>query len=153
MRRERRQDVLHGAVLVDVAGDPKRGEVAHLVGGGDRPAEDEDGQLPLIDLADGAHQLDAAGVRQPEIEYDQIDLREVGAYAGEQLRGALHRERGMTGAEEGRSEAVPHESGVVCDDDGLGGWHDLEPDAITRMVSVLRRRGLSFVAEFIRFSL
>ena len=59
----------------------------------------------------------------------------------------------MPGAEEGRGEAVPHERGVVGDDDGLGGWHDLEPDAVTRMVSVVRRRGLSFVAEFIRFSL
>ena len=82
-----------GAVLVDVAGDAQRGEVAHLVGGGDRPAEDEDGQPPLIDLADRANQLDAAGMRQTQIEYDQIDLREVGAHAGEQLGGALHRER------------------------------------------------------------
>ena len=133
--RERRQDVLDGAVLVDVAGDPQRGEVAHLVGGGDGPAEDQDGQPPLIDLADGANQLDAAGVGQTEIEYDQIDLREVGAHAGEQLGGALHREGGMTGAEERRGEAVPHEGGVVCDDDGLGGWHDLgtrrrHPDGI-----------------------
>ena len=131
VRRERRQDVLDGAVLVDVAGDAQRGQVAHLVGGGDRAAEDEDGQPPLIDLADGAHQLDPAGVRQPEIEDDQIDSREVGAHAREQLRGALHRERGMTGAEEGRGEAVPHEGGVVGDDDGLGGCHDLEPDAVT----------------------
>ena len=45
MRRERRHDVLHRGVLVDVAGDAERGQVAHLVGVGDGAAEDDDRRL------------------------------------------------------------------------------------------------------------
>ena len=59
MRRERGQDVLHGAVLVDVAGDAERGELAHLVGVGDRAAEDQNRQPAVVELADRAHQIDA----------------------------------------------------------------------------------------------
>ena len=44
VRRERRQDVLHRAVFVDVAGDAQRRQLAHLVGGGDRAAEDQQRQ-------------------------------------------------------------------------------------------------------------
>ena len=74
VRRERRQDVLHRAVLVDVAGDAERGELAHFVGAGDRAAEDQNRQPAVVELADRAHQLDARRVRQPQIEDDQIDL-------------------------------------------------------------------------------
>ena len=71
MRRERRQDVLHGAVLVDVAGDAERGELAHLVGARDRAAEDQDRQPPVVELADRSDQVDAGRVRQPQIEHDR----------------------------------------------------------------------------------
>src|SRR5688572_6430931 len=43
MRRERRENVLHGAVFVDVARDSKRGKLAYLFGARDRAAENEDG--------------------------------------------------------------------------------------------------------------
>ena len=125
VRRERRQDVLHGAVLVDVAGDAERREVAHLVGGGDRAAEDEDRQ-PALDRACGSMRTSstppACGRRRSRTIRSM--LREVGAHAGEQLRGALHRERRVPGAEQRRGEPVPHERGVVGDDDGLGGGHE-----------------------------
>ena len=89
MRRQRRQDVLHRAVLVDVAGDAERRQLAHLFGGRDRAAEDQNRQPAAVELADRPHQLDAAGMRQPQIEDDQVDPRQVGAHAGEQLGGAL----------------------------------------------------------------
>ena len=68
VRRERRQDVLHGAVLVDVAGDAERGELAHFVGARDRAAEDQDRQPAVVELADRSDQIDARRVRQPQIE-------------------------------------------------------------------------------------
>jgi hypothetical protein len=42
MRRQRRQNVLHRAVLVDVPGYAQRGEFLHLFGACDRAAEDQD---------------------------------------------------------------------------------------------------------------
>ena len=59
VRRQRRQDVLHGAVLVDVAGDAERRELAHFVGARDRAAEDQDRQPAVVQLADRPDQLDA----------------------------------------------------------------------------------------------
>jgi hypothetical protein len=97
VRRERRQNVLDGAVLVDVARDAERGEIADLLGRGDGAAEHEDGQLALVQLADRADEIDAAGVRQPQIEHDEIDAREIRAYARQQLGGALDRQRRVAG--------------------------------------------------------
>ena len=59
VRREGRQDVLDGAVLVHVPSHTERREVAHFVGAGDRAAEDQDREPTLVKLADGAHQFDA----------------------------------------------------------------------------------------------
>ena len=79
VRRERRQDVLRRAVLVDVAGDAERRQLPDLFGAADRPAEDEDGQAAAVEFADGAHQLDAGREREPQVEHEEVDLREVGA--------------------------------------------------------------------------
>ena len=73
VRRKRRQDVLHRAVLVHVAGDAERRELAHLVCAGNRAAEDQDRQPAAVELADRSDQIDARRVRQPEIENEQID--------------------------------------------------------------------------------
>ena len=74
-------------------------------------------------------------VRQPQIDDQQIELREVGAHAREQLGGAFHRHRAMSGALERALEAVADERGVVGDEDGLcaGGasghdWVELSRD-------------------------
>ena len=106
VRRERRQDVLHGAVLVDVAGDAERRELAHFVGAGDRAAEDQDRQPPVVELADRPDQIDARRVRQPQVEDDEIDLVEIGADARQQLGRAL--DRRSPGA---RRPRAPRESG------------------------------------------
>ena len=63
------------AVLVDVAGDAERRQLAHFVGAGDRAAEDQNRQPAVVELADRAHQIDAGRVRQPQVEDDQIDGR------------------------------------------------------------------------------
>ena len=119
MRRQRRQDVLHGAVFVDVAGDAERGEVAHFLGVPDRAAEHENRHPPVVDLPDRADQLHAAGMRQPQVEHEQIDAGRVGAHAGEQLCRALDGQRLVPGREERGREPVAHEGGIVGDNDGL----------------------------------
>ena len=94
MRRERRQDVLDGAVLVDVAGHAERGQIADLLGVGDRAAEDQDRQPPA-DRSCGwcapdrrrRHGAAAGRARSGR-------SREVRPDTGQQLRGALHRQRG-----------------------------------------------------------
>ena len=123
MRRERRQDVLDGAFAVDVAGDAKGREVANLFRGRDRAAEDKNRQLAAVELANRPHEVHSSGMRQAKIEDNQIDAREIGAHAGEQLHGALDGERGVTGAEQRLYETVAHEGGVVGNDDGLVGRH------------------------------
>src|SRR5215207_686954 len=50
MGGQRREDVLHRAVLVHVPGDAERGEIAHLSGGGDRAAEHQDRQPAAVAL-------------------------------------------------------------------------------------------------------
>jgi hypothetical protein len=121
--RQRGQDVLHGAVLVDVPGNPQRREIADFIRAGNGAAEHQDRQPPLIDFPDRPHKLDPTGMGQPEIEYDQVDARKVRTNTGQQLRGALHREGGVSGAEERCCEPIPNEGSVVGDDDSLGGWH------------------------------
>jgi hypothetical protein len=123
VRRERRQDVLHGAVLVDIAGNTERREFAHLVRRGDRAAEDQDGQPSAVKLPDGADEIDAARMRQPQIEDDQVQPIEIRPDARQQLRGALDGQRLVSRAEERRREPVAHERGVVGDDDSLGARH------------------------------
>src|SRR5204863_9688590 len=95
MRRKRRKNVLHGAVLVDVSRDAKRREIAHFVGCGNRSAEDENRQTALIELANRPHQLDTTRVRKAKIQYDQINARQLRPHPDEELRRALDREGGV----------------------------------------------------------
>jgi hypothetical protein len=111
--------VLHGAVLVDVAGDAERRQLAHLVGVRDRAAEDQDRQPSLIQLADRSHELHPGIVRQPQIQHDQIDVREIGEHARHQLGRALDDDRLVACVLDRRAESIAHERGIVGDDDGL----------------------------------
>ena len=74
MRCKRRQNVLHGAVLVHVAGDAQRRKLAHFFGARNRSAENQDRQPSVIKLTDAAHQVHAGGVRQTQIDDQQIEL-------------------------------------------------------------------------------
>jgi hypothetical protein len=76
-----------------------------------------------IATAEEVRELASLGVGQSEIEYDQVDPREVGAHAREKLRGALDGERGVPGAQQRRGKAVPHERGIIGNDNGLGRRH------------------------------
>ncbi len=143
--------MLDCAVLVHVTGHAQRGQVAHFVGGGNRAAEHEDRQSSLIELADRPDEFHAAGVRQPEVEDDQIDFGQIGAYAHEQLGGAFHGQRGVTGAQERGGKSIPHEGGIVSDDDGFGGGHGGRSHV--KSYRTQRSVALRLVAEFIRFSL
>ena len=119
--RERRQDVLHGAVLVHVPRDPQRRELAHLVGAGDRAAEDQDRQPALVELPDGTDQVHSGGVRQAQVEDDQIDMIDVGADPRQQFGRALDRYGLVSRALERGAKAVADERRIVGDNDGFGG--------------------------------
>ena len=124
MRRERRQDVLHGAVLVDVAGDAQRRQVAHLVGGGDRAAEHEDRQLARRracgSSARGRRRRQCGSRRSRTIRSMRARSARTRASSSAALLTVSAR---VPGAEQRRRETVAHERGVVGDDDGLVGCH------------------------------
>ena len=121
VRRQRRQDVLHRAVLVDIAGDAQRRQLAHFVGARHRAAEDENRQPPVVELADVADDFHAGRVRQPQIEHQQVELVEFGADARQQFRGAFRGQRAMAGAFDRRLEAVAHKRRVIGDENGFRG--------------------------------
>ena len=155
MRRERRQNVLHRAVLIHVAGNAERGQLAHLFRARYRTAENQNRQAPVVELADAADQVDPGGVRQAQVDDQQIELREVGPHAREQLGGAFHRHGAMAGALERALEAVAHERGVVGDENGLGGrgaggHHSTEVSLMYRNAT---SKALACVAELIRLSI
>ena len=137
--------MLHGAVLVDVAGDAECRQLAHFVGAGHRAAEDENRQPALVHLADVADDVEAGRVGQPQIEDEQIELRQVDAHAREQFGGAFDGQGAMSGALDRRLEAVADERRVIGDEDGLR-WS-------SQRVVVEPNDGRPFVADCIRFSL
>ena len=116
MRRQRRQDVLHGAVFVDVAGDAERGELAHLVGARDRAAEDQHRELAVVEFADRSDEVDARRMRQAQIQDDEIDGVQIGADPRQQLRGALDRDRFVAGVFDSRAKPIANKRSVVGDD-------------------------------------
>src|SRR6478752_7934060 len=120
VRRQRRHDVLHRAVLVDVSDHAQPRQLAHFLGRRNRTAEDENAEAPLVDLPDRAHEIDARRVREPEVERDEVDAIEIGAHACQQLHGTAYDNRPVPGFFERRLEAVAHEARVVGDHDRLG---------------------------------
>jgi hypothetical protein len=116
----RRQDVLDRAVLVDVTGHAQCRELADFVRAGNGPAENQYRQPPIVQLANRSHQVDTWGVRQPEVEDDQIDLRKIGADPRQQLRGTFDEYCLVSGVFNGRPEPVADKRGIVGDDDRLG---------------------------------
>ena len=121
MGGECRQDVLGRAVFVDVAGNPQGGQRADLVGAGDGAAEEQDGDAPVVDRADGLDDGDARGARQLQVEHDEIDVGAVAAHAGEQVGCAADGDGPMSGILDGRAEPVADERRVVGDDDRFRG--------------------------------
>ena len=119
MRRERWQDLRRGAVLVDVAGDPEAGQVADLGGAADGAAEDQDRQPPAVELADGTHQFDTAGVGEPEIDHHQIDVRQIRADPGQQFGRTPDGEGPVAGVLDRGLEPVPNERGIIGNHDGF----------------------------------
>ena len=108
-----------GAVLVHVAGDAEVGQVADLGRAADRAAEDQDRQPAAVELADGAHQVDSARVRQPEVDHHQVDVRQVRPDPGQQFGRAPDGEGPVPGVLEGGLEPVAHERGIIGNHDGL----------------------------------
>jgi len=113
--------VLAGAVFVEVPGDAEGGERPHLVGIRNRPAENNDRQSPVVQLANRPHQVDAGRVGQPQVEHHQIDAGQVGLDAGEQLRSAFDDDRLVPGVLEGGAKPVADKCRVISDKHGLGG--------------------------------
>ncbi len=110
---------------------PERRELAHFVGAGNRAAENQNRQPAVVELADAAYEIHPCGVGQPQIDDEQIDVRQVRAHAGEQLGGASYGDRTMTGTLECGFEAVPDECRVIGNQDGFhagcaGGHEEVE---------------------------
>jgi hypothetical protein len=59
-------------------------------------------------------------VRQTKIDHEQIEVREIGPHAREQLHRALDRNRPMAGGLERGLETIPDERRVVGNQDGFG---------------------------------
>ena len=95
MRSNRRQNVFHRAVFVEVAADAKRRQVAHLLGTGHRTTKHQDRQAALIQFADAPHQFDPRRVRHAQIHYDEIQFVEVGVHLRQQLGDALGHDGAM----------------------------------------------------------
>ena len=85
------------------------------------PLKTSNGQPAFVDLAQAAHQVDSGRIGKPQIDDDEIDMVQVGAHLGEQFDRAAHGDRAMASLLERRLEAVAHKTGVVGNDDGLGG--------------------------------
>ena len=75
--------------------------------------------MAFIQLADPPHQVHAGPVRHSQVEHDQVQVGQVGAHVGQQLRYALHHQRVMPGLVEGRLEPVTHEGRVGSHEHGL----------------------------------
>jgi len=118
MRRQRWQDVLRGAVLVDVARDTERGELPHLVRARNRPAEHQNGQPSQVERPDGTYQLNTRAIGQPRVEHDQVDLPSGARQLIEQRRARADGNRTMTTGFERSTKSIADELGVVGDDDG-----------------------------------
>ena len=104
MRHERGHDVLHGHVLVDVAGDAQRPELADLISVGDGAAEDHDRRPVLVHLAERAQHGHAVALWQPQIEHDQVNLVLAGAHAAKQFGSVLRCDSFVTGPFDRHSE-------------------------------------------------
>ncbi len=114
-----RQDMLGRAVFVHVARDAEGRQIAHFAGIGNRPAEHQNRQTASIELPDRANQIEAGCTREPQIQHHEIDAGQIAAHARQQLGRGFDGNRLVSGVLEGRLEAVPHERGVVCDEDCL----------------------------------
>lgn len=68
--------------------------------------------MPLIELAYAAHQIHPGGVRHPQIEHDQVEIIEIGAYVDEQLRHALAQHRAVSRRVERGVKAIAHEGRI-----------------------------------------
>ena len=120
MRRQRWQDVLHSAVFVDVAGHAQRRQFAHFIGAGDRAAEDEDRQPTFVEFADRPDQVDAGGEGEPQVEDDEIEFLQIGTHSGQQFCGTASGHRTMPRFLQRGLKPLPHEYGIVGDQNGLG---------------------------------
>ena len=84
------------------------------------PLKTRIGRRAAVELADGAHQVDARREREAQVEDEQVELLEVGADAAEQFGGALGGDGSVAGFLQGSLEPFAHERRVVGDQDGLG---------------------------------
>ena len=89
VRRERRQDVLHGAVFVDVTRDAERRQLAHFLRARDRAAEDQNRQPPSSSLRIDRTSSTPGACGSRRSSTMRSMLVQIGADARQQLGGAL----------------------------------------------------------------
>src|SRR5262249_22954893 len=86
----------------------------------DRAAEDENRDAPLVELPEGAHDVDAGRLRKSKIEHDEVERSRPGSDVREQLRRRRRHDRFVARLLDRGAKPVSHERGVVGDQNRLG---------------------------------
>jgi hypothetical protein len=129
VRRQRRQDVLHRAVLVHVAGHAKCGELANFLSARNGAAEDEDWQPTVVHLADVAHHVQTGRMWQAQIDDEEIEGGEIGPDASQQFGRALDSHGSVTGSLNRSLEAIADKGRIIGDKDGFRCRHSFQQGA------------------------
>jgi hypothetical protein len=120
VRRQGGNDVLNGAVLVDVARHAECAELAHLFGVCDGAAEDHDRRPKPLDAAKRADDRDALRLGQTKVEHHEVDWLFL-AGAEQQFGTGAHGGDDVPRRLERHPETVADERGVVGDEHRLHG--------------------------------
>src|SRR6266545_2156133 len=143
--------MLRRRVLIHIAGDTQRRELADLLGARDRPAEDHHRRAKLIDLTERSYETDTMSLWQTQVEYQQVDSWSLGSHPRNQLRAAGCRGGAVSSRLECRFEPIAHERRVVGHQDGFRGRRCYAGHR--RLYRKSRRLTLGFVAGIAHISI
>src|SRR5258706_10897215 len=113
--------MLERGVLIYVARDVERRQLANLGGVRDRPAEDHDRRLYGVEPTQSADQIDTLRLRETQVDDDQVNLVQIHLHAHDELVPIRDRHGAVSCPFECRLEAVANEGRIVGDDDDFGG--------------------------------
>ena len=98
---------------------PSVEQIADLAGAGNRAAEHQNGQAPIVNRRRFRTRSTPGVFGQTQIQHDEIDVREIRSHSREKLGRALDGDRFVARVFERCLKAVAHERRVVGDEDRL----------------------------------
>ena len=113
--------MLERGVLIYVARDVERRQLADLGGVRDRAAENQDRRLYRVELPQSPDQIDTLRLRKTQIDDDQVDPVQFRLHPRDELVPVRDRHSAVACPFECRLEAVANEGRIVGDDDDFGG--------------------------------